>query len=85
MKLFEVFLTAGADGRSVLSEEVLSTTGAQVFTPQEAELVGLEGTPADPTGRARVLIACSPSDERMIASRLEGNDLVDAFKLHEVG
>ncbi len=85
MKLFEVYLTTAASAQTLLSEEVLGTTGAQVFTAKEAELVGLEGIPDDPTGSPRVFIACSPSDERLIASRLEGNENVARYKLHEVG
>jgi hypothetical protein len=84
MKLFEVFLNTGVDGKSLLSPEVLQSTGAQVFSPREAELVGLEGIPEDPQGRARVLIACAPADERLIATRLEAHDGVGSFKLHQL-
>ncbi len=82
MKLFEVFLNAGVDGKSLLTAEALETTGAQLFSPAEAEMVGLEGIPADPKGRPRMFIACRPSDERFITSRLEANSGVAEFKVH---
>jgi hypothetical protein len=85
MKLFEVFLNAGVDGTTLLTPEALETTGAQLFSPAEAELVGLEGIPADPKNRPRMFIACSPSDERFIATRLEGNSGVAEFKVHVLG
>ena len=85
MKLFEVFLGEGVNADSVLSAEVLEETGAQVMTPEQAELVGLEGVPADPEGRRRILIACRPQDERLITSRLERHEGVNGFKLHLLG
>ncbi|MEZ4440585.1 MAG: hypothetical protein R3B72_15915 [Polyangiaceae bacterium] len=85
MLLFEVFLTPGADKSQLLTEDALEATGAQVFTPAEAEFVGLTGVPEDPEGRPRALIACSPSDERFIHSRLEASHVVAAFRMHEVG
>ena len=84
MHLFEVFLTNAWDRETLLSAEALEITGAQIFDAKEAELVGFEGIPEDPSGRARVFIACSPSHERLIASRLEANGNVEAFRLHQV-
>jgi hypothetical protein len=84
--LFEVFLTPGpqADGETLLSEEVMGLTQAQVMTPEEAEAAGFHGLPEDPQGRKRVFIACAPKDARMIHTRLEGSAIVGAFRLHEV-
>ncbi|MBM4373713.1 MAG: hypothetical protein FJ095_01420 [Deltaproteobacteria bacterium] len=84
MHLFEVFLSNAWDRDTLLSAEVLETTGAQIFDAKEAELVGFEGIPDDPSGRPRVFIACSPTDERLVASRLEAHSGVEAFKLHRV-
>lgn len=84
MHLFEVFLTNAWDRETLLSPEILESSGAQIFDAKEAELVGFEGIPADPSGRPRVFIACAPSDERLIASRLEAHSGVEAFKLHRV-
>ena len=85
MKLFEVFLTPGRDAAGILSKDTLDDTGAQVFSPAEARLVGLQDIPEDPEGRARVFIACGPADEGYIQSRLEAHDAVAAFKLHDIG
>jgi hypothetical protein len=84
--LFEVFLTPGphAEGEQLLSDEVMEMTQAQIMTPEEAEAVGLHGIPEDPQGRKRVFVACSPRDQRLIHSRLEGSNAVAAFRLHEV-
>lgn len=84
MKLYEVFLVPDVDPGELLSQETLDATGAQIFTPAEARFIGLEGIPDDPEGRARVLIACRPSDEQYIASRLEGHPAVATFKLHDL-
>lgn len=84
MKLFEVFLSPGANASGLLSEEALAETTAQVFSEQEAELVGLEGIPENPSGAERIFIACGISDEQFVASRLEAAAGVARFKLHEV-
>ena len=84
MKLFEVFLTPGGTASQLLTEDALEASGAQVFTPQEAKLVGLEGIPEGDDGASRVFIACSPSDEQFIASRLEASAAVSSFKLHDI-
>ena len=41
------------------------------------------GIPADPKGRPRMFIACKPSDERFITTRLEANADVAEFRVHE--
>jgi hypothetical protein len=84
MKLFEIFLAPGKEEAELLSAETLSETGAQIFTPKEAAFIGLDGVPDDPEGRPRKLIACKPGDERLIVTRLEANDAVASFKLHEL-
>ncbi len=84
MKLFEVILAPGASAGTVLSQEVLDETGAQLFTEEEAKLVGLEGIPDNPGGDTRMFIACSPSDGQFVATRLEAAAAVARFKLHDV-
>ena len=84
MKLFEVFLSPGANATALLSPEVVKETGAQIFSEQEAELVGLEGLPPNPTDDTRVFIACQPSDEQFLATRLESAAGVARYKLHDV-
>jgi len=85
MKLFEVFVIEGRDTSNILSPDILAETGAQIMTPAEAAFVGLEGIPEDPEGRPRILVACQPADERLIATRLEAHDAVASFKLHMLG
>ena len=85
MKLFEVFVVPDKDHNQLLSPDALELTNAQVFTEKEAEFVGLSGIPADPEGRARVFIACLPSHEAFVTSRLEGHDAVAQFRIIEVG
>jgi hypothetical protein len=85
MKLFELFLAPGRAGTPILSDEILEATGARVFSPEEAEIVGLEGIPADPEGHERMFIACRPADERLIATRLDHSAAVARYRLHELG
>ncbi len=84
MRLFEVFLGPGGKDKPLFSDELLKETGAQVFSSAEAELVGLEGIPDDPEGRDRLFVACSPTEERLIHTRLEANQDVASFKLHDL-
>lgn len=85
MTLFEVFLAPGQENDALLSDEVRESSGAQIFTPEEAAFVGLEGIPEDPQGRPRKLIAVGAGDERLIASRLEANGAVASFRQVELG
>jgi hypothetical protein len=84
MKLFEVFLAPGAKQSELMSPEALAESGAQIFTPAEAELVGLEGIPADPQNRPRVFIACGEADAQFITTRLEATSAAASFKLHQL-
>jgi hypothetical protein len=84
MKLYEVFLATGHSASEIMSQEVMNETGAQVFTAQEAALVGLEGIPDDPLGRPRIFIACAPADAQFIATRLEASAAVASFSLHDL-
>ncbi|MBI4703560.1 MAG: hypothetical protein HY744_20810 [Deltaproteobacteria bacterium] len=84
MDLFEVFLKPGVTNKPVLSDEVMRETGAQIMTPAQAEFVGLEGIPPDPQGRERRLVACRRADRRLIQTRLESNEAVSGFRLHEL-
>ncbi len=84
MKLFEVFLSPGANASALLTEEAIQASGAQIFSEQEAELVGLEGIPDNPSGETRVFIACGNGDERFVATRLEAAAGVARYRLHEV-
>ena len=85
MTLFEVFLAPGEENATLLSDEIRASSGAQVFTPAEAAIVGLEGVPDDPEGRPRKLIAVGGADQGLIASRLESNGAVASFRVVEMG
>jgi hypothetical protein len=84
MQLFEVFLAPGKTKDQVLSAETIAETGAQVFTPEEAAFVGLEGLPDDDSGNARVFVACSPGEAKFVRSRLEASADVATFRAHEL-
>ena len=72
MTVFEVHLAEGSDGAGLLSDEVLSETGAQVMTLQEAALVGFQGLQAlDGSGNVR-LIAVRARDAAWIHRCLRG-------------
>ncbi len=85
MILFECILGDGVDGNSLLSEEAKQSSGAQIMTPEEAAFVGLEGIPEDPQNRHRVLIACAPSAERFVQTRLEQHAGVQGFRAIKLG
>ena len=84
MVLFEVHLTPGADPETLVSPETKRETGAQVMTPIEAQLVGLEGLP-DFEGQNVRLIAVAKRDAPWIQRGLEANDACGGFKIHEMG
>ena len=85
MSLFEVFIGPSGLSSPLLSDEVASSSGAQIMTPAEAAFVGLEGIPDDPEGRERLLVACSSAEERLIATRLEAHGDVSGFRMIQLG
>lgn len=82
--LFEVVVASGHDPDALLSEEALRDTQAQVMTLDEAGAVGFEGAQPDPKGREIRLIAVAPRDAQYVQRRLEANDGVQSFRVHEV-
>lgn len=84
MTVFEVHLAQGTGSADLLSAEVLSETGAQVMTLQEAELVGFQGlTALDGSGDVR-LIAVRARDAAWIHRCLETSGAVVSFRAHQV-
>ena len=65
MVLFEVFLSPGADPSTLLSQEILRETNAQVMTMDEARKVGFMGLP-DPEGKQVRLVAVAKRDAARI-------------------
>lgn len=82
--LFEVVVAPGQDPDALLSPEVLAETQAQVMTLDQAGKVGLSGMSPDPKGRELRFIAVTPADAQFVQRRLEANDAVQSFRVHEV-
>jgi hypothetical protein len=82
--VFEVTVATGYDADALLSEEVLRETGAQVMTPEEARAVGFSRARPEAGGHEQRLIAVAPRDVQFVQRRLEANDAVLSFRLHEV-
>lgn len=83
LMLFEVHLAPGHHAGELLSEEIISSTQAQIMTPAEAKAVGFDGLPA--MGNDVRLIAVNGRDANWIHRSLEGSHAVAGFKVHEVG
>lgn len=83
LMLFEVHLAPGHQVGEILSEEVISSTHAQIMTPAEAKAVGFDGLPA--MGPEVRLIAVNGRDANWIHRSLESSHAVAGFKVHEVG
>jgi hypothetical protein len=82
--VFEVAVTPGHDPDALLSDEVLAETQAQVMSLDQAAAVGFTGARPDPKGRDLRLIAVAPRDVQFVQRRLEANDAVASFRVHEV-
>lgn len=82
--VFEVFVAPGYDPDALLGEETLAETQAQVMTLDEAAAVGFSGIQADPKGREVRLIAVAQRDSQWVQRKLEANEAVTSFKVHEV-
>lgn len=82
--LFEVIVVNGHDPEALLSKEALEDTQAQVMTLDEAKAVGFSGAQPDPKGRQVRLIAVAPRDAQYVQRRLEANDGVQSFQVHEL-
>lgn len=79
--IFEVHLAPGSDGSSIFSEELLTSTHAQVMTAAEATSVGFTGFEDSPTLR---LVAVALKDKGFVSSALERAHDVTGFRVHEV-
>jgi hypothetical protein len=84
LTIFEVIVARGHDPDALLSDEALADTQAQVMTLEEARAVGFRGAQTDPKGREVRLIAVAPRDAQYVQRRLEANDGVQSFRVHEV-
>jgi len=84
LTMFEVIVSPGSDADTLLSEEVLRETQAQVMTLDQARAVGFSRARPDPKGRELRFIAVGPRDVQFVQRRLEANDAVLGFRTHEV-
>jgi hypothetical protein len=82
--LFEVLVAAGQDPDTLLSDEVLKETQAQVMKLEEARALGFSGVQPDPKGRDQRLIAVAARDAQFIQRRLEMTDAVQSFRVHQL-
>ena len=83
--VFEVYFAPGSDPDSVLTEETLRETQAQVMTPEDAAKVGFSGLAPAEDGVETRLIAVASKDQRWIQRALEASDAVARFRVHDVG
>jgi hypothetical protein len=83
MVVFEVVLAPGADPGMLLSEEMKRETGVQVMTVEEARNAGFAGLP-DPGNKEVRLLAVRKRDAPWIHQKLETNEVVASFRVHEV-
>ena len=82
--VYECFIAPGFDPDALLSEDALRETQAQVMTVEEAVTVGFSGLQADPKGREVRLIAVAKRDAQFVQRRIEANEAVASFRVHEV-
>jgi hypothetical protein len=84
MVLFEVFLAPGADPSTLLTQETLRETNAQVMSIDDARKVGFQGVPDPPPGKEVRLVAVTKRDAPWIHRVLETNAAVGAFRTYEI-
>jgi hypothetical protein len=82
--LFVVHLAPGADASTLLTEQTLIDTQAQVMTADEARKAGFDGLPQELPPNVR-LIAAHDRDRRRIVNGLEASPAASSFSVHEVG
>jgi hypothetical protein len=78
--VFEAIVDRGQDPDSLLSQEVLQETGAEVLTPAQAAARGFSPIQADAQGREVRLIVVPSRDAQFVQRRLEANHAVVAFR-----
>lgn len=85
MHIFECHLVAGSDPSTLLSEETLRETQAQVMTPDEARAVGFGRFGEAKDGGEVRLVAVAMRDAQWIHRVMERSPIVTSYKVHEVG
>ncbi|MEM9692354.1 MAG: hypothetical protein AAGA56_07405 [Myxococcota bacterium] len=82
--MLEVYLSAGASGEGLLTQETLDDTQAQVMTAEQAAAVGFSGLPEPAAPGDRRFIIATKSDERRLMNALEASAQVAQFRSHDV-
>jgi hypothetical protein len=85
MHIFECHLVAGSDPSTLLSEEALRETQAQVMTPDEARAVGFARFAEPKPGAELRLVAVAARDSQWLHRVMERSPIVTSYKVHEVG
>lgn len=85
MHIFECHLVAGSDPSTLLSDETLRETQAQMMTPEEARAVGFDKIAEPKDGAQLRLVAVAARDTQWIHRVMERSPIVTSYKVHEVG
>ena len=84
MVVFEVHVVPGCDPTTILTQETLRDTQAQVMTRAEAQKVGFGGLPEEPADHEVRYIAVAKRDESRIQRSFESNETVGLFRKFDV-
>ena len=84
MVVFEVHVVPGCDPSSILTQETLRDTQAQVMTRAEAQKVGFGGLPESPADHEVRYVAVAKRDESRVQRSFESNDAVGLFSKFDV-
>jgi len=84
MVVFEVHVVPGCDPTTILTQETLRDTAAQVMTRAEAQKVGFGGLPELPADHEVRYVAVAKRDESRIQRSFESNEVVGLFRKFDV-
>ena len=84
MVVFEVHVVPGCDPTTILTQETLRDTQAQVMTRAEAQKVGFGGLPEAPADHEVRYIAVAKRDAGWIQKRLEASEAAATFRMFDV-
>ena len=84
MVVFEVHVVPGCDPTTILTEESMRDTQAQVMTQAEATKVGFGGLPQPPADHEVRYVAVAKRDESRIQRSFEANEAVGLFRKFDV-
>ncbi len=85
IQLFECHFVAECDPSTLLSDEALRDTGAQVMTTAEARAVGFAQAPEAKAGEQVRIIAVSARDAQWLHRIIERSPMVTSYRVQEAG